>query len=169
MPGMTAKQLRFVEEYLVDLNASAAAKRAGYSDKTSDSIGFSLLRKIEIQQAIQSKRLERSAKTGITAERVIREIARVAFADPRDVMMWGEGGVTLRDSASLTDDQAAAVMEVSQTVSQAGGSLKVKMHNKVEALEKLARHVGLYDKTQEDDSEAINALAVSVRRKLGIE
>lgn len=164
--SLTGKQLRFVEEYMIDLNASAAARRAGYAPKRADVIGFENLRKPEIQQAIQAKRRERSASTGITAERVVKEIARIAFADPRSVMEWSAHGVTLRDSASLTDDQAAAVMEVSETRSESGGSLKVKLHNKVEALEKLARHVGLYN-PREDDS-ASNAIAEAVRRKLGL-
>lgn len=60
-------------------------------------------------------------------------------------MAWGPGGVALRDSAELSDDEAAAVAEVSETWSENGGSRKVKLHDKVAALEKLAKHVGLYD------------------------
>jgi len=143
---MTPKQARFVEEYLVDMNASQAAIRAGYSPKRSGEIGYQLLQKTPIQKALQAAQRERSAKTGITQERVIREIARVAFADPRAVMSWGPSGVTLKESHELTDDQAAAVSEVSENwTDSGGGSRKVKMHDKVAALEKLARHVRLYD------------------------
>lgn len=168
MPRLTGKQLRFVEEYMIDMNAAAAARRAGYAPKRADAVGFNLLRKTEIQETIQAKRQERSASTGITAERVIQEIARIAFADPRVVMEWGANGITLRNSSSLTDDQAAAVMEVSETRSESGGSIKVKLHNKVEALEKLAKHVGLYNPRSGDDDSQAKAVADAVRRKLGL-
>ena len=143
--GLTPKQARFVDEYLIDLNATQAAIRAGYSAKTAEWIGPQLLGKTHVQERINSAQRERSARTGITADRVLKEIARVAFADPRMVMSWGPNGVTLRDSSELSDDAAAAVAEVSETWSESGGSRKVKMHDKIAALEKLARHVGLYD------------------------
>ncbi len=143
-PSLTLKQALFVEEYLIDLNASAAARRAGYSPKRADAIGFDLLRKAEIQEAIQAAQQERSARTGITADRVIAEIARIAFSDPRQVMEWGPHGVVVRDSSELTDADAAAVSEVSQTVTKEGGSMRVKMYNKLDALDKLCKHLGIY-------------------------
>lgn len=141
---LTAKQARFVEEYLVDLNASAAARRAGYSVKTAEWIGPQLLTKNHVQEYLQSAQRERSARTGITADRVIAEIAKIAFADPRNVMTWGPSGVELKDSESLTDADAAIVSEVSESISQSGSSVKVKLHSKLDALEKLAKHVGVY-------------------------
>jgi len=143
--GLTAKQARFVEEYLVDLSAAAAARRAGYSEKMADRIGYQLLEKTRVQSAIEAAQKERSARTGITADRVIAEIAKIAFADPRKVMAWGPSGVTLKDSETLSDADAAIVSEVSESISQAGSSVKIKLHSKLDALEKLARHVGVYD------------------------
>ena len=140
--GLRGKQPRFVEEYLVDLNATQAAIRAGYSPRRASEIGYELLQKTTVQAAISAKQRERSARTGVTADRVMKEIARIAFADPRAVMSWGPDGVALRNSSDLSDDEAAAVAEVSDS---GGGSRKVKMHDKVAALEKLARHIGLYD------------------------
>lgn len=151
--ALTPKQARFVEEYLIDLNASAAARRAEYSPKRADAIGFNLLRKAEIQSAIEAAQRERSARTGITADRVIQEIARIAFADPRTVMTWGPDGVQARDSAELTDDEAAAVSEVSQTVTKDGGSMRVKLHSKTDALDKMCRHLGLYDERSKSSGD----------------
>ena len=142
--GLTPKQARFVEEYLVDLNAAAAARRAGYSHKRSEAIGYDLLTKADIQSAIEIAQRERSARTGITADRVIAEIAKIAFADPRRVMTWGPGGIELFDSSSLTDADAAMISEVSESISQSGSSVKVKLNSKLDALEKLAKHVGVY-------------------------
>ena len=73
---LTPKQERFVEEYLIDLNASAAARRAGYSEKTAGAIGQQLIAKTSIQEAIAAKRSERSERTGITAADVVQMIQR---------------------------------------------------------------------------------------------
>lgn len=142
--GLTPKQARFVEEYLVDLNAAAAARRAGYSASRSEAMGYENLTKPDIRNAIEAAQRERSARTGITADRVIAEIAKIAFADPRKVMSWGPDGVELLPSDKLSDADAAIVSEVSESVSQSGSSIKIKLNSKLDALEKLAKHVGVY-------------------------
>ena len=141
---LTPKRARFVEEYLIDLNAAAAARRAGYTHNRAEVAGYELLTNPDIQAAIGVAQRERSARTGVTADRVVRELARIAFADARTVMAWGPNGVFLRDSETLTDDAAAAVAEVSETRSEAGGSIKVKLADKLSALDKLSRHLGMY-------------------------
>ncbi len=80
----------------------------------------------------------------VTVERIVKELARIAFGRKRSLLSWGPYGVILRDSASLTEDEAAMVAEVSETKSIAGGSLKIKSHDKVKALELLGRHVGMF-------------------------
>ena len=72
--GLTAKQSRFIEEYLVDLNATQAAIRAGYSAKTAGAKGFSLLKKVEIAQTLTVARMKRAEKTGVTAEMVLERL-----------------------------------------------------------------------------------------------
>ena len=144
MPRLTAKQARFVEEYLVDLNAAAAARRAGYAHLRADAIGYENLRKPEIRSAIEAAQKARSASTGVTADRVVKELARIAFADARTVMTWGPNGVVLRDSETLSDEAAAIVAEVSETRSESGGSIKLKLADKLSALDKLSRHLGMY-------------------------
>lgn len=98
--GLTLKQQRFVDEYLVDLNATQAAIRAGYSPDTAGAIGHENLKKPEIALALQEARRAQQERTGITADRVLREIALVAFADARELSQvvkgccrhcWGEG------------------------------------------------------------------------------
>ena len=76
---LPAKRQRFVEEYLIDLNATQAAIRAGYSAKTAGSIGEEILKKPEIQEAIQAAMKARSERTEITADRVLKELGRIAF------------------------------------------------------------------------------------------
>ena len=84
MPELTEKQKRFVYEYLIDLNATQAAIRAGYSPKTAYSMGQRLLKKVEIQAAIQEAMSERQKRTEITQDKVLEEIGKVAFHDAAD-------------------------------------------------------------------------------------
>ena len=163
---MTPKQALFIQEYLIDLNATQAAIRAGYSKKTAKQIGQENLTKPDVKKAIDEAISERWKRTEITQDRVLKELARIAFADPRNVFEWGPGGVTLRDSASLSDDDAAAVAEVSQTITDSGGSTKGKMYDKQRALELLGRHLGMFtDKVQMDHSGSVS-LQAEVRKAL---
>jgi len=77
----TAKQQFFIEEYLIDLNATQAAIRAGYSKKTAQQVGSQNLSKLVIQTAIQQAMDQRSERTGITAVKVLDAIAEIGFAD----------------------------------------------------------------------------------------
>ena len=146
---LVPKRQRFVDEYLVDLNATQAAIRAGYSKSTAGSIGGEILQKPEIQAAIAERMAERASRTEITQDRVLQELARIAFGDARRVMSWGPDGVILRESSELTDDEAAMVVEASQTTSQGGGSIKLKLADKLGALDKIGRHLGMFiDRTE---------------------
>jgi len=152
MPRLTPKQARFVEEYLFDLNAAQAAIRAGYRADNARSIGFENLTKPDIREAIEAAQRERSARTGITADRVVQEIARVAFSSLRDVMAWGPTGASVLPDDKITPDAAAAIAEITET----NAGIKIKLHNKVAALEQLAKHVGLYGGKQ--DGETIHVV-----------
>lgn len=164
---LNAKQQRFVEEYLLDLNAAAAARRAGYSERTADRIGYENLRKPEIQTAIQAAMQERSQETGITAARVLKELARIAFIDSRALFTWGPDGVTLKPSSELSEDAAAAVAEVSQTITTGGGSIKLKLHSKLPAIEMLGRHLAMWTDRKPEGGAGIEVAEelVSVPRR----
>lgn len=157
--GLSAKQLRFVEEYLVDLNATQAAIRAGYSAATAKQQGSRLLTNDDVAAAIVAGRESRAERTSITADQVLQELARIGFADIRQVVNWRTGVLTsiedddgethlvhcndvaLVNSSDIPDEAAAAIAEVSQTKS---GALKVKLHGKLPALVKLGEHLGLF-------------------------
>ena len=98
----------------------------------------------------------RALPRNMTADRVVREIAKLALSNLADVMTWDENGATLIPSAQLSPDAAAAIAEISDTRTERGGTLKVKLHNKVAALEQLAKHVGLYGGKQ--DGETIHVV-----------
>ena len=156
--ALTAKQRCFCEEYILDLNAVAAYRRAGYkaNDDAARANASRLLTKANVQNYIQQLQNDRSVRTLITADRVLQEIARVAFANIKQVASFNRSeGVLFKDSAELTDDETAAIAEVSSrkvTRSVEGGTeietvdLKMKMHNKIAALDLAARHLGLLEK-----------------------
>lgn len=160
--ALTPKQERFVQEYLVDLNATAAAKRAGYNSKTAYSIGQENLKKPEIQSAIQEAKINLQKRTEITQEMVIRETAKLAFFDVRK--MFNQNGKPL-DISNLDDDTAAALVGLDvQDIADKDGDYvgyvkKYKMADKVKALELLGKHFGTWepkddgpkDETTEDD------------------
>jgi phage terminase small subunit len=151
---MTPKQSRFVEEYLIDLNATQSAIRAGYKNKN---IGRRLVTKSNVvMEAIDAALAERSKRTEVTADRVVRELARIAFTDLRRVFEWGPHGVALRPSDELTEDESAIVAEVSETRTETGGTIKAKCFDKLKALELLGRHLGMFnDKVDLNHSNTI--------------
>jgi phage terminase small subunit len=145
--ALTPKQASFVSEYLIDKNATQAAIRAGYSAKTADVQGPRLLGNVSVSQAIAqgiSKQLEAN---GITAERTLREIARLGFSDMRK--FFADSG-SLKAIHTLGDDEAAclASVEVTKKNLTAGDGeidtvLKVKVWDKPRSLEMLAKHFAL--------------------------
>lgn len=82
--ALTDKQKAFVQEYLVDLNATAAAKRAGYSEKNADKIGSELLGKTRVSEAIREAMQSREQRIQVTQDMVVKEISKVAFKDAAD-------------------------------------------------------------------------------------
>lgn len=161
------KQKRFVEEYLIDLNATQAAIRAGYSKKTAHSQGQRLLKNVEISAMIEKAISERSERTQVTADEVIREYARLAFSDMLDYVSFGPSGVAIRDSKELDEDAARAIAEVSESKSQSGGSIKFKLHSKTEALQALGRHLKLFvDRVEHSgpDGDGVQVIVIGGER-----
>ena len=140
---LTPRQQRFVDEYLIDLNATAAAGRAGYRDPNK---GRQLVTNSNILPFIQAAMSARSNRTQIKADNVLRELAKVAFSDMRDFAVWGPGGVQLKDSSELSNDAAACVAEVTTSKN---GSIKFRLHGKVEALGLIGKHLKLFTKVHE--------------------
>ena len=143
--SLNPKQRRFVQEYLIDLNASKAALRAGYSKKSARSHGPRLMRIPNIAAAIERALAERAERTQITADRVVIELAKVAFGDPRRLLALGSNGETVFEGAKLTDAEAALISEITEIKTEKGGTRRVKLHCKMTALTMLAKHLGLFN------------------------
>jgi phage terminase small subunit len=150
--GLTEKQAAFVQEYLVDLNATQAAIRAGYSEKTAYSIGHENLSKPEIAEAIAAARKEWEQRTAITQDRVLAELAKIGFANMQDYMRAGPAGDPYLDFSQLTRDQAAALSEVTVEDFKDGRGeesrdvrrVKFKLSDKRAALVDIGRHLGMF-------------------------
>ena len=164
MTGLRPKQQRFVEEYLVDLNATQAALRAGYSPKSAGRIGREQVVNPPVAAAIQEAQAARSQRTAITADRVLLELAAVAFSDLRQLATWGPEGVVLTASDTLSAPAARAVQEVlsttktrtcvtteGQTTETVEVQTRLKLHNKLQALEALGKHLDLFRAPTEDE------------------
>ena len=148
---LLAKQQRFVEEYLVDLNATQAAIRAGYSVRSAAIQGFENLRKPNIQELLTSRRQELLAANDLTPEKIVAELARLAFADMGVYVSWGPDGVRLKSSDELPEGATIAVAEVSETTTKDGGTVKFKLHDKKGALDSLAKHLGMFIERSEQN------------------
>lgn len=149
---LTGKQRRFVEEYLVDRNATQAALRAGYSEKTAYAVGAENLRKPQIAAAVAAAQEARSKRTEITADAVLRELAKLGFANMDDFMKVGPDGAPRLDFSSLTRDQKAALVEVTveEFVDGRGEEardvrrVKFKLADKRAALVDIGKHLGMF-------------------------
>lgn len=148
---LTDKQSQFAREYIIDFNATRAAIRAGYSEASAKSIACDLMAIPNVHDAIEAEMEKRTRRTHVTADRVIKELARVAFSDFRNFAKWDAGGVDLIDSSALSDDDSACVEEVGETISAQGAkSMKLKLHSKIRALELLGKHTGAFNLDDEE-------------------
>lgn len=156
--ALTAKQQRFVDEYLKDLNATQAAIRAGYSKKTADQQASRLLTNVKVRAYLAERQDDRSKRTEITQDMVLNELAKIGFSDIRKVVRWGtteivagvddEGeatievhhGLSLVGADDIDDATAAAISEISE----GRDGLKVKLHDKKSALVDIGRHLGMF-------------------------
>lgn len=139
---MTKKQKLFCEEYLIDLNATQAAIRAGYSPETAGAIGAENLKKPQIQKAIARAMADRSRRTGVNADRVVMELAKIAFVNAADVIDAEDA--TLK--ADAADEDLAAVQSVKvKTFGEDGVEREIKLADKIKALELLGRHLGMFN------------------------
>lgn len=145
---LTAKQARFVEEYLIDLNATQAAIRAGYSEKTANEQGARLLANVSIKEAIDAGKSERSNETKIDAQWVLNRLAEEATADVADLYyedgaikpvhewpkIWRQGLVAGVKHQELRDHEGNRTGEF---------IVDVKLSDRIRRLELIGKHVGV--------------------------
>lgn len=161
--ALTKKQKIFCDEYLIDLNATQAAIRAGYSVESAGSIGNENLKKPEVRACIEKAMAERSKRTGINADRVLRELARIAFVNAADVINFDSA--TIAEGASEDDTAAIASVKV-KTIPTADGEgveREIRLADKIKALELCGKHLGMF----KDDPESNVPVTVVINYDYG--
>lgn len=161
--ALTKKQKIFCEEYLIDLNATQAAIRAGYSVASAGSIGSENLEKPEIRARIDEALAERSKRTGINADRVLREIARIAFVNAADVINFDSA--TIAEGASEDDTAAISSVKVKTIPTSDGEGVEreIRLADKLKALELCGKHLGMF----KDNPEANVPVTVVINYDYG--
>lgn len=163
---LTLKQQAFVDEYMKDLNATQAAIRAGYSAKTAAEQAARLLTNVKIQSYLQEKQEARSRRTEITADRVLEELGKIAFSDMKAVMQWDESGISLRP---MEEVDGTILQEISETETQTDFQTtikrKVKLYDKLRALELVGKHLGMFT----DKVDIRGSLGVTIVDDIGDE
>lgn len=165
---LTAKQRLFVAEYMVDLNSTEAARRAGYSERTANKIGPELLGKTSISDAIKVAMENREKRTLVTADAVVAELAKIGFANMQDYI---KEGFSVADIQALSREHAAAIQEVTINETVAGDSdiltrnIKFKLADKRAALVDLGKHLGIFEANnkQKNQGDAIAAVITEIQ------
>lgn len=148
------KQECFCQEYLIDLNATQAYIRAGYSPKTAHHCATRLLAKSGVRARIAELMAERSRRTGVSQERVVRELARIAFVDPTRIIDFGHADVL--DDAS--EDDRAVLSSVKVKSGEAFTEREVRLYDKVRALELLGKHLGMFTDKMELTADLVRII-----------
>lgn len=146
--GLAAKQQTFIREYLVDMNGTQAAIRAGYSPKTANEQASRLLANVNVKEALAEAWREKIKRADINADDVLRLITRAAFADIRDFVEWGRGDdqIQIKPSSEIDGQLVTEISEERKTFPDfTETNRKVKMVNKEAMIKLLAQHFGLAD------------------------
>lgn len=154
---MTDKQILFCKEYLVDLNATKAAVRAGYSDKTAKTTAHELMSKDEVAEEIQRLFDERASKCGVTSEQVLKEFVSIGMSNIKDYM---DDEFDVKNLSEIPDYKAKAIKSIKKTVIEGEGFNKTviefQLHDKIAGLNNLGKHLGLFEKDNSQSAPVIN-------------
>jgi phage terminase small subunit len=143
---LSPRQENFCREYLIDFNATRAYQRAGYassSDEIARKNAAKLMTTEVIKARIQELKGDRAERVDIEGDRVLKEIARLAFSSITDVISFSDRGIVLKDSSHLDDDVKGAIAEVTIVENEKGIKKSVKMHDKNKSLALLMKYLGL--------------------------
>jgi len=155
---ITDRMKKFVDEYLIDFNATAAAIRAGYSESTANEQGSQLLARPDIRELVAEGQKAIAERTQTFQDNAVDELKIVGFSDLADFLTVKEGGIVEQKSFDqLTKEQTKCIKKIKQTVRTSHSSdgtilhqtatLEIELHDKLKALELLGRHLGMFNDT----------------------
>lgn len=161
--GLTEKQRRFCDEYLIDLNATRAYKAAYPSvkrEETAASAAARMLRNVKVAEHIRERMEDRQKRTEITQDRVLRELAAIAFADVTDIVSYNGGHVVIKPTEELPRETRKIISGIKE--GQFG--TEVKTYDRIRALELLGKHLGMFEPRKDDlDREEQQARIAKLR------
>lgn len=158
MAKLNDRQMRFVDEYIIDLNATQAAIRAGYSEKTAEQTASRLLRNVKVQEYIEKRKKDRIERTEITQDAVLKELVAIAFSDITDYAKIIEKEIEIEPGKfekikvidlTLTKDLTKTQKKALAVIKNGKFGMEVKTYDKVQALIKLGEHLGMFTKRVE--------------------
>ena len=147
------RQQIFVEQYLLDPNGKQAAIKAGYSEVSAEFQASRLLRNDKVFAVVEAGQKRLAELVKVQQYEVVRELRNIAFSNMCAYSSWGPDGVKLTDSEALTPEQTACVAEVSEQTTESSRHVKFKLHNKIDALNSLAKHLGMFPSKVEQPKE----------------
>lgn len=169
---LTNKQQRFVDEYLIDLNSTQAAIRAGYSAKNADKIGPELLGNTRVSEAIQAAMKERSDRVKMTQDDVLKELSIIAKTDMRDYAASdGKGRIIIKAFDAMPPSATKAIKKIKQTVTILSESVdedtgatetvlkvqtELELHDKIRANELVGKHLGMFQEKKPPEGGGSN-------------
>ena len=153
---ITDRMKKFVDEYLIDFNATQAAIRAGYSPDTANEQGSQLLARPDIRELVAEGQKEVMERTQTFQDNAVAELKIVGFSDLADFLTVKDGGIVEQKSFDqLTKEQTKCIKKIKQTVRTSHSSdgsilhqtatLEIELHDKLKALELLGRHLGMFN------------------------
>lgn len=149
---------RFADKYFETLNGSLSAEYAGFSKNAARQQAWELLQRDDVTEYLTQLKAEYAEKSGISKQRVLDEYRKIAFSDVRNILTV-DGG--LRSIDDLDDDTAGAIAgiesfdEFTRDGEKLGTNRKIKLHDKLRALEALSKHLGLFEKDNEQSKPTI--------------
>ncbi len=155
---LTPKQILFVDCYLgaARSNATKAALMAGYSARSVNSEAAQLMANTKVKAYLNRRQADLRRRLDVTQEKIVKEMATLAFSKPTDFVRWENGALTITDSDEIPDDLIGAVKSIEPVVSKLGiVGLKVRFYDKVAAGKLLAQHLGMLDFHARDGSKGI--------------
>lgn len=152
---MTEKQKIFADEYLIDLNATRAYRKAYPNvkkEETAAAAAARMLRNVKVQKYIADRMQERQKRTEITQDRVVQELAAIAFLKVTDYAEVINGCVKIKNTGDLNDDQIRAIAGIKE----GANGIEIKFNDKEKALELLGRHLGMWNDKLDIKTPAID-------------
>ncbi|WP_097003918.1 terminase small subunit [Lacrimispora amygdalina] len=145
--ALTAKQKIFADEYLIDLNATRAYKVAYpkvKNDETASAAGARLLRNVKVEDYIQKRMKDREKRTEITQDMVLKELAKIGFADVTDFVSIEDKGTYKAVQVKTTDEMPGDKLGAIAGIKEGANGIEIKLNDKGKALELIGRHLGMF-------------------------